>query len=316
MKTAIIDKTLSYFPYGSSVGADAIKAYADSLFSCGVNYVEIDRKTANIMAGEDLSEKYILNIKNFSDLGWSDGKNYAYLSLPLRMAPYLRLINPMQQVILEVHADEYSAHAMLLYIKENVDLSRVAMIRLIGVFGDTDSSIADLINRHHKDSYIPLDICPLNTMMTGVSDAVAAYAAGADAVTLSFGRGYYYAALEQFIISVHILKKSIMHSDIIKGICGASLIFTKIFNAIPTGIERLLDTDSDITGTVHDIETGISFKPFKASRKAVPTPRESLIESKIKSIGLEREIEGAILEMIKKVNFSFYKDITKRHPID
>ena len=39
--------------------------------------------------------------------------------------------------------------------------------------------------------------------------------------------------------------------------------------------------------------------------------KDNIIERQIKTIGLEKEIENAILEMLKKTNYGFYQDIIR-----
>lgn len=316
MKSAVIDKTLSYFPYNTqNIDEAKLMEYCEAVMVCGADYIEIDGKTARLFEDRDLSESFILRVQNVSDLKLCMRRRFAYVVVPYQLASPFFKIGGMQQIIVEANTDEYSAQAMLLYLQEIIDTRRVSMIRLTGVFGGGES-VEELVKWHKKNSYIPLDICPLNTMMTGVSDAISAYVCGADAVTLSFGRGYYYSALEQFLINIHIYKKTYMQEEVIRGICTASLLFTEIFGAMPCGIERILDSDDDVCSSVHDIEQGVSYRPFKSSAKRRCVPHESVIEKKVRSIGLEREIEDAIIETIKKVDFSFCKGIIKRNFID
>ena len=93
-----------------------------------------------------------------------------------------------------------------------------------------------------------------------------------------------------------------MQGEIIKAICAASLIFTNIFGAIPTGLEQILSTDSSITAAVFDVETGALFRPFRAVPSGFVADRESSITKKIRSIGLEREVEDAIIDTLKKAD--------------
>lgn len=315
MKSAVIDKTLSYFPYNSgNTCEEKLLEYCSAVMACGVDYMEIDGNVATMLENQDLSENYILRVQNVSDLKLCMRRRFAYVVVPYKLAAPFFKIGGAQQIIVEASVDEYSAQAMLLYLMETIDTRRISMIRLTGIFGG--EQVEELVKWHKENSYIPLDICPLNTMMTGVSDAISAYTSGADAVTLSFGRGYYYTALEQFLINVHIFKKTYMQEEVIKGICGASLLFSEIFGAIPCGIEQIFESEEDICASVHDIESGISYRPFKAAQKSRYTPKESVIEKKIRSIGLEREIEDTILELIKKVDICFYSGKIKRNFID
>lgn len=317
LKTAITDKTLSYLRYDTEkVSADLLRAYARTVFSCGADYIELSSETAINMELEDYSENYILHISSSYDIGYCTAKRFAYVVVPLYLAGNIDSIPDDQPVILEVNVDEYCAHAMLLYLHRFSFIRRISAIRLTGIFGDTDDSVAKLIAWSRANLFLPLDICPLNTMMTGVSDAISARTAGAAMITLSFGRGYYYTSLEQYIIDLHITQRNIMSNDTIKGICVASFVFADIFCTIPTGLARIIDTDSEVTAAICDIENGKLYRPFRSSRASRSLPRESAIDRKIKSIGLEHDIETAIIDMLKKVNFSFYKEITKRNMID
>ena len=317
MKTAITDRTLSYLRYDAErVTPERLANYAKTVLMCGADYIEISTETAINMELPDYSEKYILHISNTYDIGYCTAKRFAYVVLPLCLAGHIGRIPEDQPVILETYVDEYSAHAMLLYLHRFSFIRRLSAIRLTGVFGDTDESLAKLIAWGRANLFLPLDICPLNSMMTGVSDAITARNAGAGMLSLSFGRGYYYTSLEQYIIDLHIFRRMPMGSDIIKGICAASFVFADIFCTIPTGLARIIDTDSEVSAAIVDIENGRMFRPYRVTRPSSPIPRESAIDRKIKSIGLEQDIESAIIDMLKKVNFSFYKEITKRNLID
>lgn len=293
--------------------ASALKAYANAVFSCGADYMEINSQTAALMALDDYSDKYMLSIRNAYDCGYCFGTRFAYAVVPFCYASLIESLPEEQPVIVEINADEYSAPAILLFLHSFSFIRRVSAVRITGLFGD---NIDTLVKWCRSNLFLPVDICPLNTMMTGASDAIFAQFAGVDMLTLSFGRGYYFTALEQYIISLHIMRRTVLHKDVIKALCVASFIFTELFSVIPAGLARMLDTDGEVTASVCDIESGILYRPYRAVQKHGDTYTESVIDRKIKSIGLEHEIETAIIDMLKKVNFSFYKEITKRNIID
>ncbi len=314
LETVITDRTLSYIKFDAArVSAEALNAYTKAVFACGADYIELTTDAAVKMELDDYSEKYMLRIRGAYDCGYCSVNRFAYAVVSLHAIPLIDRLPEDQPVILEVNADEYSAQAIILYLHRFTFIRRISAIRLTGLFGD---SIERLVRWCRSNLFLPVDICPLNTMMTGASDAIAASSAGANMLTLSFGRGYYYTSLEHYIITLHITKRTVLNNDVIKAICIASFVFTDIFCAIPAGLARMLDTDGEISAAVYDTETGTLYRPFRAGQRKRVTAQESLIDRKIKSIGLEHEIETAILDMLKKVNFSFYKDITKRNMID
>ena len=314
MKTAVTDRTLSYMRFDAEHTApEALNAYTKAVFACGADYIELTSDAASVMGLEDFSEKYILRIKNAFDCGFCTANRVAYALVRFSAAGLIDRRPEDQPVILEVNADEYSAQAVVLYLHRFSFIRRISAIRLTGLFGD---DIGALVKWCRSNLFLPVDICPLNTMMTGSSDALAAQAAGVNMITLSFGRGYYYTSLEQYIISLHITQRSSLRNEVIKAICIASFVFTDIFGVIPAGLARMLETDGEITAAVYDTETGVMYRPYRSSPKNSIRPQESMLDRKIRSIGLEHEIETAIIDMLKKVNFSFYKEITKRNIID
>lgn len=296
-----------------SVETAALAAYTRSVFSCGADYIELNTDTAIKLALDDYSENYILSVRNAYDCGYCTSVRFAYAVVPFAYAGLIDRLPEDQPVILEVNADEYSAQAMLLFLHRFTFIRRISAIRLTGLFGD---SVGKLIKWCRSNLFLPIDICPLNTMMTGPSDAVAAQEASAGMITLSFGRGYYFTSLEQYIINSHISKRKPLPNEVIKAMCVASFVFADIFGALPTGLARMLDSDGEVSAAVYDTSTGVMYRPYRASRSKLQRPQESLIDRKIKSIGLELEMENAIIDMLKKVNFSFYKEITKRNIID
>lgn len=317
MKTVITDNTLSYMKYNKDhVSGDTLALYAKSIFSCGADYIEINTETAMHMALDDYSEKYILRAETAFDLGYCMGVRFAYVCVPLKLAARIERLPEDQQVILEINADEYSAQAMLLYIRRYTFFRRVSAVRITGMIDGSGDNTEKLLKWCRNNIFVPIDICPLNTMLTGVSDAVNAYTAGAAMITLSFGRNYYYTSLEQYIISLHITRRTIMRDDVIRAICVASFIFAEIFSAIPTGLANIIDIDSELSTSVYDIESGVMYRPYRSKPRPRITKPEDAVDRKIRSIGLEHDIETAIIDTLKKVNFSFYKDISKRNPID
>lgn len=314
MKTALTDRTLSYIKYNEEhVTKAGLEAYTKAVFACGTDYVEINAATAKLLDAEDYSERYILNVHSSFDLGFCAVMKFAYVTIPFAYAGWIDKVPDDQPIILEVNADEYSAQAILLYLRRFTFIRRIAAVRITGIMGD---NVDTLVKWCRNNYFTPVDICPLNTMMTGASDAVIAADAGAAMLTLSFGRGYYYTALEQYLINVNITRRTVIKTEVIKGICVASLLFADIFGMLPTGLASLADTDSEAMTAVFDVESGVMFRPYRVMKRSRYQPRESTVERRIKSIGLEQDIESAILDMLRKVDFKLYKEITKRNLID
>lgn len=316
MSTVLIDKTLSYLPVPADfIEREQLMKYIDGIFNCGADYIEINTSIIDLLENVDLSKKYILRIKSLADLKMCLDYDFAYVVLPIALTPFYSKLSLRHNIIAEIHADEYSVLSYLLTLKESSRFNNISMIRLTGNIATGAESAASFMKWYRRNLHIPVDICPLNTMLSGSGDAIAFYRENADAITLSFGSNHYYTAFEDFLINRQILNRSFMPQEVISALCSASLAFMKIFSSLPCGMERIAAKDNAAMAPVFDIEKGILYRPFKPSQKKNKS-EENVIERQIRTIGLEREIEDAIIDMLKKTNFSFYQNIIKRNIID
>lgn len=316
MSTALIDRTLSYLNVNPDfVEKNEIKKYIDGVFACGADYVEINSTVLGLLEDEDFSERYILRINSVEDVKLCLNYDFAYIVLPAGLSPFFKRLAQKHSIIAEIYTDEYAAVADLLTLRENSRINDISMIRLTGVIATGQKSAESLMRWYKLNFHIPLDICPLNTMLSGSGDAIAFLNEKADAISLSFGRNHYYTALEDFIINRQILSRSFMPPELISALCSTSLAFMRIFCSIPCGMERIAVKETPVMAPVYDIEKGLVYRPFKPASKKQQA-QENIIEKQIRTIGLEREIEEAILEMLKKTNYSFYQNIIKRNIID
>ena len=187
MKTVITDRTLAYLKYDTDrTTGTQLNSYAKAVFACGADYIELTSDAAKKMKLDDYSDKYILRVRSVFDCGYCSMVPFAYAVISLSQIYLADHLPDEQPVILEVNADEYSAQAIILHMHRFTFIRRIAAIRITGLFGD---SMEALVKWCRKNLFLPIDICPLNTMMSGASDAVTALNAGANMITLSFGRG-------------------------------------------------------------------------------------------------------------------------------
>ncbi len=316
MSTALIDRTLSYLPLNENlINKEDVIKYVEGIFACGADYIEINSTILDLLKDTDLSERYIFRISSIADIKLCLDYNFAYVSLPLGLAPFFEKLSQRHSIIAEIYTGEYSVLSDLLSLKEHPKLTSISMVRLTGVVATTEKNTESLMKWYKGNFHIPLDICPLNTMLSGAGDAISFLKESCDAVSLSFGRNHYYTSMEDFLINRQILNRRAMPQETISAICSASLAFLRIFSSIPCGMERIAVKDSPVTAPVYDIEKGVIFRPFKPAQRNKYS-KENILEKQIKTIGLEKEIEEAILDMLKKTNYSFYQNIIKRNIID
>ena len=316
MSVSLIDRTLSYMTINQKFAdKEALMAYINGVFSCGADYVEINSSLLPLLEGEDLSEKYILQICSVKDIKLCVDQRFAYVSIPASLSVFFEKLAVFQNIIAEVQSEKYAVLSEMLDHMEHEHFKNVSMIRFTGLISCDESDMKSLIDWCRMNFHQPIDICPLNTMLSGSSDAIDALNCGADAISLSFGRNHYYTSFEDFIINRQIMRRSVIPPEGIAALCNTSLAFMKLFSSIPSGMERLAIKDGPLMAPVYDIENGIAFRPFRPGKRK-ETEKENIIEKQIRTIGLEKEIEDAIIDMLKKTNYSFYQNIIKRNFID
>jgi len=316
MNTSIIDRTLSFLPINPDrIEKNSLLKYIENIFKCGADYVEIGSDIVQILGDIDYSERYIFKIRKTTDMALAINHDFAYVTIPIQFVSIFSRQQKQQNIIAEIFTNEYAVMSELLRLKDYKHLNSISLIRLTGIISSTQAGTESLLRWYRSNFFIPLDVCPINTMLTGTGDAIGFLKAGINSISLSFGRNHFYTALEDFLINMHILKRTPMPPETISAICSASLEFLRIFGTIPSGMERIAEKDNPSLAPVYNIENGMVFRPFRPIKKS-DKERPNVIEQQIKTIGLEREIEDAILEMLKKTNYSFYQNIIKRNIID
>ncbi len=302
-KTAVIDRTLSSGElHAQYLRKEHVTAYSEALKSCGTDYVEIRSDLLHTLEGEDLSQRYIFRAETERDLAFCRNREFAYICIPYGKPRLLRRLKGAPNVIAEICADEYSAHAVLLEMKSSGLLKYISVIRLTGFFSPDAKPMQDLIAWFRKNFVQSIDICPLNRALSGCVGAIGAAGAGADAISLTFGQDLPYTSVESYYIDSHILSRSIIPREIIEGLCGASKAYMQIFGALPCGLEQLEDLEKRIRTPICDPELGVIYRALAVRRKPEEEepPHESAVRRKIESMDLESDLEKTVLEAVKK----------------
>lgn len=300
LMAAVIDRTLSYMPLNTEfVQKNHIFSYLNALKECGTDYIEIGRSALSLLDSEDLSERCIFRVENEADLSYCEDRRFAYVSVPHSLSHLFRTLSRNQNILIELYADEYSAPAILLRLKSSGLLRYISVIRLTGFFSAEAQPMEKLIRWFHKEFAQSIDICPLNKAMIGCIGAIGAKEAGADAVTLSFGRDFRYTSLESYYIDSHILSRTYMPKEVIMGICRASSAYLEIFGSLPCGLNQLNELAERLNSPICNPERGILYRRVMVRGKETRTCRDD-VRQKIQEKGLETELEESILAAVRK----------------
>ena len=199
IKVSIIDNSLVNMGRSTTANEEIFKDYVISLFRCGVDYIEIDGRFADLTKTIDTSRHFIFNVQFPTDVSYINEKAFSYAVLPLNLlfiAPAIR----NTRIIVELNTDRIPVEELIERLYDNYALKYASMLRITGSFSDKLDELKRFIYEFRHKFAVPIDICPLDTNLDGLDAAFCAYMNGSDALTLSFGETNCYTSLEKFLI--------------------------------------------------------------------------------------------------------------------
>lgn len=220
----INDNSLCNIDFSDKVTRKAVQEYILALFESGVDTVELDYKSAHFLDGVNTSNRFIYRVEQMSELMYlliAKRKNYAYVCIPLSMLHEAKILkekmykvqeekkakdnNEAEEALIinyliEVDGSGKTADELLSICKAVRDSECASIIRIVKSFNTDTHELSDFIDRYYDETNIPLDICPLNTELNGVSAAYEAFGKEVNMITLSFGSSYMYTPYEMFVL--------------------------------------------------------------------------------------------------------------------
>lgn len=315
MKTVIIDNSLcSIIPKKApdEKGADAdFRSYAASVFQCGVDYMEIRREMLPYFHNVRLDDHYILNFSDPSDMELLNVFNFAYVVIPPKYAYLIPQIDI--PVIYEINITGLDLIETLSRLIAETDLTKISMIRLFGDFRLSDEEFFNMINWYKSSIAVPLDICPLNTHLTGNYTAMLAYQCKVNSITLCYGSSRYFTHLEEFLILMHSMLGIILTEDYLKGIYKASIWEQEVSKYPRNFATELISSIGNTPPYIVNVDSGLVKVPQRKRPKE--KKKLSVSEKCISEFDLEREIADRLLEIMKSSGL-FYPDMSDKNKLN
>ena len=300
MKTSLIDSSLVGLSFHIDTRKRDVFLYCSALREAGADFVEVDLQALTHLPRPNGSERYIFRLNSEHEIPLANALPFSYVSVPLRLSHMIpRLTRP---ILLDVHIGSANPIALAKVVAENIDLTRVALLRLTGDFDghqNTDD-LAYLINAYRSRYAVPIDICPTDQSLCAMSAATSAFFARADTITLRFG-GQGYAALEDFLIALATMHRVLLRSTYVIGISKAT-IFASTFSDIENTnlralmkIYRLAPKDIRI---VDDEKTGLE----NLGRKLGGGERHyvSVIEKRLGDLEVDDELTAVMMNALNR----------------
>lgn len=217
----ICDNSLCNMDLSEKATRKAVHDYILSLFESGIDIVEVDSKSLRFLDGVNTSARFIYRADGLVDLLAAAEKNFAYVSISYDMfyfaEKFLEVWLKKQKdlkggsvkegekpqginYLIELNGDGKSTDELLAVCKKLRESDCVSAIRIAKNFDPDSNELSELIDKYYDEFSIPLDICPLNTNLNGISAAYEAFGKEVNMLTLSFGSPYLYTPYELFVL--------------------------------------------------------------------------------------------------------------------
>jgi hypothetical protein len=199
-----------------------------------VDFIEISVPALVHLPSFSAADNYIFRIKRENEVAAANALPFAYVSLALNLSYLIPKIN--KPILLEVNVGDCDPLTFVRVVSEHIDLTQVALLRLVCDFQQNPAEFDRFVTQYRLRYATPLDVCPLDSSLEGVSQAVTSYAAGVNSITLAFGGGdqdVKYAPLEDFLITLATGYRILLSSKYIAGICKA-MSWAQLFSGIKT----------------------------------------------------------------------------------
>lgn len=217
----INDNSLCNIDFSDRVTKKAVQDYILALFESGIDTVEVDYKSVQFLSDINTSNRFIYRVECIPDLLIVKQKDFAYVSIPLSMLPVAQKLRGVRltaeneekdkkgsgseairniNYLIEVGGDGKTADELLKICKRIHDTECAAVIRIVKNFDPNTNELSDFIDRYYDEFNTPLDICPLNSELNGITAAYEAFRKEVNMITLSFGSPYLYTPYELFVL--------------------------------------------------------------------------------------------------------------------
>ncbi|MCL1823819.1 MAG: hypothetical protein FWG44_06415 [Oscillospiraceae bacterium] len=305
MKTALIDRSLAGVSFKETTSKTDVYFYAQSLIEAGADYIEIDLQALMRLPEPNGSENYIFRIKRAEEYKLANLLPFSYVVLPLKFSYLIEKIE--LPIILEIKTGDADICALLKIVSESINLTNVALLRLVGEFKKTPEEFISILNRIRMKYAVPIDICPLNVSLGALSAAVTAYGAQIDSLTLSFGNSHDYTSLDEFLISMATVHKTIITKSYISGICKAAVMSSVISDIETLNLKMLMKRYRLSPQKVEKADD----LPLQRNIYYKKARRLSLVERRLNGLEVEEELTDEIIDKLKKYGMDSYSSVQK-----
>lgn len=319
----IIDNSLCNIDFSENATDKQVREYIAALFECGADYIEVDGGVIQYIENVRTNDKFIFRMDNVEDLEILTRKSFAYVIFPVNMVLIAKKFTQLNSII-EIDANKYTLDDIVGFCRIMQRSSGISAIRITKSFKNGMNEIKSLLSElEHRDFKVPLDICPLNDDLNGVSSALYAYNnCPFGMVTLSFGSHYLYTPLESFILYLNSKNRESVNPKELQRTVAALYVAAARYEAIsefPTvALQNITFTVKNCDGFMFRVDEGLPGGFAKEPRRRVKNPNENKPHySKIKQKyfdenDIDEKLCESISDAVDDANVNVYNNAYKK----
>lgn len=306
----LIDRTLpEVMRLNSSIKKEDLRRLCFMLGELGVDLLEIDHAVYTRLGVLPHGLKFIYRIKYVEDLAICARVDIAYGLLNYKgLANGLFLMEAVRRkmkVILEIEVDALSGLESL--VEQLPKWEIIHAIRLLGLAWSLPDQWRDFFTSWKKDFHYKVDVCPVDEhkLATATLLELAASPANADYLTASFagiGGGFGFAALEELLIALTIIKGAEINGKT-EQLPHLTQLITKLTGFSPTEMKPVLGAK------IFEYESGIHAAAIKKNPLTYEPFEPSLVGLKRKQVIGKHSGSQAVITKLTNLGETELKNI-------
>lgn len=195
----VIDNSLCNIDISKKATEQNIHEYIVALFESGNDLAEIDFKTINFLKDIDTSKRFIFRADTPKDLLYIRFKDFYYVVVPYEFLPLAAKFKKTKYLV-EVNGESHNTEDLIKICRDILNTDFEGAIRIVKNFDSNTNELSDFIDRYYSEFTLPLDICPLNSCLTGLDAAYNAFEKGVNMLTMGFSASCFYTPYELFVM--------------------------------------------------------------------------------------------------------------------
>lgn len=195
----VIDNSLCNIDISKNAAERNIHEYIVSLFESGIDLAEIDYKSCKFLKDISTSNRFIFRADTPADLAYIRLKEFYYVVVPYELLP-VAVGFQRAKYLVEIDGESHNTEELIKICRKISYTDFEGAVRIVKNFDLNTDELSEFIERYYDEFTLPLDICPLNSRLTGLDAAYKAFEKGVNMITMGFSASCFYTPYELFVM--------------------------------------------------------------------------------------------------------------------